>query len=253
MNKTVLAAVSAALLLPLAACGSGGDTSGGGGTTITVFAAASLTSTFTELGKEFEAAHDGVHVTFSFGGSSDLVSDIQNGAGADVFASADTTNMATLTKDGTAGAPHDFATNVLEIATPPGNPAGIKTFADLGKPGVKVVVCADGVPCGTAAAEMEQRTHVTIHPVSEEQSVTDVLGKVESGDADAGLVYVTDVKAAAGKVTGVPFPQSKEVVNTYPIAVLKDSKDAALAQQFADFVLGAQGQKVLRDAGFGRP
>ncbi|GAB4012031.1 molybdate ABC transporter substrate-binding protein [Nocardioides ultimimeridianus] len=250
MNQklTVLAAMSAALLIPLAACGSKDS-----GTTITVFAASSLTSTFTELGTEFEAAHPGVHVTFNFGGSSDLVSAIQGGAGADVFASADTTNMDALSQDGTATDPKDFATNVLEIATPPGNPAHITGFADLGKAGVKVVVCADGVPCGTAAATMEQKTGVTIHPVSEEQSVTDVLGKVESGDADAGLVYVTDVTAAGDKVTGVPFPQSKQVVNTYPIAVLKDSSQAATAQEFVDFVLGAQGQKVLKDAGFGQP
>jgi molybdate transport system substrate-binding protein len=256
MNKPVLAAAAAALLLPLAACGSNdqaGGSGGGSGTTLTVLAASSLTGAFTEIGKEFEAAHSGVHVRFSFGGSSDLVSDIQNGAPADVFASADTANMDVLTKDGTATGPRDFATNVLEIATPPGNPAHVRSFADLGKPGVKVVVCADGVPCGTAAAEMEQRTHVTIHPVSEEQSVTDVLGKVESGDADAGLVYVTDVKAAGTRVTGVPFPQSSQVVNTYPIAALKDSQDATLARQFVDFVLGAQGQKVLKDAGFGKP
>ncbi|HWU20801.1 MAG TPA: molybdate ABC transporter substrate-binding protein [Nocardioides sp.] len=247
-KKTVLAAISAALLVPLAACGSKDA-----GTTLTVFAAASLTSTFTELGTEFEAAHPGVHVVFDFGGSSDLVSAIQGGAGGDVFASADTATMDELSQDGTATDPKDFATNVLEIATPPGNPAHITTFADLAKAGVKVVVCADGVPCGTAAATMEQKTGVTLHPVSEEQSVTDVLGKVESGDADAGLVYVTDVTAAGDKVTGVPFKESKQVMNTYPISVLKESSQATTAQQFVDFVLGAQGRKVLQDAGFGRP
>ena len=247
------AALAAALLVPLAACGSKDDGGGAKGETITVFAAASLTSTFTALGKQFEADHDGVSVKFSFGGSSDLVSDIQNGAPADVFASADTANMDKLTGDGSASDPKEFASNVLEIATPPGNPAKITSFADLGKPGVKVVVCADGVPCGTAAEQMEQKTHVTLHPVSEEQSVTDVLGKVESGDADAGLVYVTDVTAAGDKVTGVTFPESKEVVNTYPIAALKDSSHASTAQEFVDYVLNAAGQKVLQDAGFGKP
>lgn len=247
-QKTLLAVTAAVLLLPLSGCGSKD-----GGTTITVFAASSLTATFTELQAEFQAAHPGVHVALNFGGSSDLVSAIQGGASADVFASADTTNMEVLTKDGTATGAEDFATNVLEIATPPGNPAHITGFADLGKPGVKVVVCADGVPCGTAAAAMEQKTGVTIHPVSEEQSVTDVLGKVESGDADAGLVYVTDVEAAGAKVTGVPFAQAKQVVNTYPISVLKDSGESTTAQQFVDFVLSAQGQKVLKDAGFGQP
>ena len=260
MKKNLFAAVAAAaLLLPLAACGSSDDSASDGGSggsssqTLTVFAAASLTDTFTELGKEFDAANPGVHTTFSFGGSSDLVSQIQNGAPADVFASADTANMDKLTSDGTATDPQNFASNVLEIATPPGNPAGIKSFSDLGKSGIKVVVCADGVPCGSAATQMEKATGVTIKPVSEEQSVTDVLGKVESGDADAGLVYVTDVKSAGSKVTGVPFPESSKVVNTYPISTLKDSQNSALAKKFVDFVLSSDGQKVLQDAGFRKP
>lgn len=253
IKRSLLAAIGAALLVPLAACGSSDDGGSSSTQTITVLAAASLTSTFTELGKEFEQAHSGTKVKFSFGGSSDLVSDIQNGAPADVFASADTANMDKLTGDGTASDPQNFATNVLEIATPPGNPKGIKTFADLGKPGVKVVVCADGVPCGTAAETMEDRTGVKLKPVSEEQSVTDVLGKVESGDADAGLVYVTDVTAAGDKVTGVPFAESDQVVNTYPISVLKGSDHSSLAKEFVDFVLSSAGQKVLKDAGFGQP
>jgi len=256
LKKSVVAVVAAAALLPLtAACGSSDDSSGSGGgsKTLTVFAAASLTDTFTKLGKEFDAKHPGVHTKFSFGGSSDLVSEIQSGAPADVFASADTTNMDKLTSDGTATDPKNFASNVLEIATPPDNPAKISSFADLGKAGTKVVVCAPEVPCGSAAQQMEKKTGVKIKPVSEEQSVTDVLGKVESGEADAGLVYVTDVKAAGDQVKGVPFPQSSEVVNTYPIAPIADSKQSALAKQFIDFVLSADGQKVLRNAGFRKP
>jgi len=254
--KRLFAATAAALLIPLAACGSSDDSSSGGSggsddQTLTVFAAASLTSTFTEIAKDFEAAHDGVNVKLSFGGSSDLVSQIQSGAPADVFASADTANMDKLGKD--AEDPKDFATNVLEIATPPGNPAKITGFQDLGKSGVKVVVCAPEVPCGAAAQQMEQKTGVTIKPVSEEQSVTDVLGKVTSGEADAGLVYVTDVTAAGKQVTGVPFPESSKVVNTYPIAPVADSDHSDLAQEFVDYVLSSDGQKVLADAGFGKP
>jgi molybdate transport system substrate-binding protein len=240
----------------LAACSDDSDDGGGGGgdTTLTVFAAASLTKTFTEIGKEFESQHDGVKVEFSFGGSSDLVSQIQQGAPADVFASADEANMEKLTSDDLQeGDPVDFASNTLEIATPPGNPAGITSFADLGKDGVNVVVCAPEVPCGAAAVKAEQATGVTINPVSEEQSVTDVLAKVSSGEADAGLVYVTDVAAAGGSVEGVTFPESSEIVNTYPIVALKDSKNAELAQEFIVLVSNATGQGILEEAGFAQP
>lgn len=250
--KRLFAATAAALLIPLAACGSNNSSSGSGSNeTLTVFAAASLTDTFTELGKDFEKAHSGVTVKFSFGGSSDLVSQIQSGAPADVFASADEPNMDKLGSD--AVDRKDFATNILEIATPPGNPAKITSFKDLGKPGLKVVVCAPEVPCGAAEQQMEQKTGVKIKPVSQEQSVTDVLGKITSGEADAGVVYVTDVTGAGSKVTGVKFPESSEVINTYPIAEVKDAKQASLAKEFVDYITGADGQKVLQDAGFGKP
>jgi len=234
------------------------DDSDGGGSgddaTLTVFAAASLTNTFTEIGKEFESQHDGVEVEFSFGGSSDLVSQIQQGAPADVFASADEANMEKLTGDDLqAGDPVDFASNTLEIATPPGTPAGIASFADLGKDGVDVVVCAPEVPCGAAAVKAEEATGVTINPVSEEQSVTDVLAKVSSGEADAGLVYVTDVAAAGDSVEGVTFPESSDIVNTYPIVALEDSKNADLAQEFIDLVTSDTGQSILEEAGFAKP
>jgi molybdate transport system substrate-binding protein len=238
-----------ALVAPLAACGDDNGDAGGGSQTLTVFAAASLTKTFTQIGKDFEADHDGTTVKFSFGGSSDLVEQIQSGAPADVFASADTANMDKLGDD--AENRKDFATNVLEIATPPGNPAHIASFADLAKPGVKLVICAPEVPCGAATAQVAKDAGVTLKPVSQEQSVTDVLGKVTSGEADAGVVYVTDVKGAGDSVEGVTFPESSSVVNTYPIATVKDSKNAKLAKEFQDYVLSDDGQKVLADAGFG--
>ena len=176
-------------------------------------------------------------MTFSFAGSSDLVDPAEQGAPADVFASADTNNMTkAVTAKLVAGSPTDFATNTLEIAVPPDNPAKVTSFADLSKPGVKLVVCAAQVPCGAAAAKIETATNTTLKPVSEENAVTDVLGKVESGEADAGLVYVTDVKGAGDKVKGIPFDESKEAVNTYPIAALTASKNADLAGQFVQLV-----------------
>ncbi|GAB7005175.1 molybdate ABC transporter substrate-binding protein [Nocardioides sp. AN3] len=241
-----------ALVVPLAACGSSDNSSGGSDhETLTVLAASSLTKTFTELGRKFESAHPGTTVKLSFGGSSDLVEQITSGAPADVFASADAKNMDKL--GGDAENRRNFASNVLEIAVPPGNPATITGFADLAKPGVKLVVCAPAVPCGAATAAVAAKAGVTLKPVSEEQSVTDVLGKVTSGEADAGVVYVTDVKAAGDKVEGVAFPESSSVVNTYPIATVKDSKHAKLAREFLDLVVGADGQQVLADAGFGKP
>jgi molybdate transport system substrate-binding protein len=262
LRRTGAALAVASLLLSVAACGddsssdagSGSGSGSGSGTTLTVYAAASLTQTFEAIGKEFEAEHDGVSVEFSFGGSSDLVAQLQQGAPADVFASADEANMDKLTSDDLqADDPQPFATNTLEIATPPDNPAGISSFADLAGDGVKVVVCAPEVPCGAATVKAEEATGVTLSPVSEEQSVTDVLGKVTSGEADAGLVYVTDVEGAGDDVTGVPFPESADIVNTYPIVALKDSDHADLAQDFVDLVLTDKGQGILEEAGFAQP
>jgi molybdate transport system substrate-binding protein len=222
--------------------------------TVTVFAAASLKATFTKIAADFEAENPGTKVTLNFAGSSDLVSQITQGAPADIFASADTNNMAKLSGAKLIdGAPANFATNVLEIAVPPSNPASISVFGDLAKPGVKVVVCAPQVPCGTATETVEKASGTTLKPVSEESSVTDVLGKVTSGEADAGLVYVTDVKAAGEKVKGIPFPESDKAVNTYPIATTATSKNKDLARAFIAMVTGSEGQKVLTAAGFGAP
>lgn len=260
--KRIIGTLAAALLLTtVAACGGSSDSAGDTDdakapepTTLTVFAAASLKGTFTEIGKQFEAANEGVTVTFNFAGSSDLVAQIQQGAPADVFASADTKNMDKATGDDLVeGAPIDFAKNTLEIATPPDNPADVDSIDDLADSDVKVVLCAVEVPCGAAAAGVEKAAGIDIKPVSEEQSVTDVLGKIISGEADAGLVYVTDVKGAGDKVLGVEFPESAEVVNTYPIAALSGSENADVAKAFAAFVAGPEGQAVLEAAGFAKP
>nr|WP_300048924.1 molybdate ABC transporter substrate-binding protein [uncultured Nocardioides sp.] len=230
------------------------DPGGDGGTTLTVFAAASLTSSFEQLGESFEKSHEGVQVDFNFAGSSDLVAQVQSGAPADVFASADEANMDKLTADDLQGSdPELFATNTLEIATPPDNPADVQSLEDLANPEINLVICAPEVPCGAASQSVAEAAGVTLEPDSEEQSVTDVLGKVTSGEADAGLVYVTDVITAGDAVQGIELPESASVLNSYPIATVADSENADLAQAFVDLVLSDEGQQVLADAGFGRP
>jgi molybdate transport system substrate-binding protein len=256
--KRGFAVVGAVLLVAgLGACGDDGEDAvpeeTEESTTLTVFAAASLTRAFEEIGDDFESGHDGVEVEFNFAGSSDLVSQIQGGAPADVFASADEANMEKLAVEDLVGAPETFATNVLEIAVPPGNPAGVSSLQDLEKPGINLVVCAPEVPCGAATQRVAENAGVTLKPVSEEQSVTDVLNKVVSAEADAGLVYVTDVKAAGDDVEGVTFPESADVVNVYPVATVSDSENADLAQEFMDLVLGQDGRAVLAELGFGQP
>ncbi|MDT5078922.1 MAG: molybdate transport system substrate-binding protein [Mycobacterium sp.] len=249
----------------LSGCGSSTDSSkssssgapamtGPSGASLMVFAAASLKQSFTQIGEQFKTDNPGAAVEFNFAGSSDLVTQLTQGATADVFASADTKNMdKAIQANLVAGTPVNFASNVLTIAVAPGNPKGIKTFQDLAQPGLNVVVCAPQVPCGSAATKIEQATGVKLAPVSEESSVTDVLGKVSTGQADAGLVYVTDVEGSGGKVTGIDFPESSQAVNTYPIAALKDSGNADLANKFVSYVTGEAGQKVLNQAGFSKP
>ncbi|MFC8597581.1 molybdate ABC transporter substrate-binding protein [Isoptericola sp. NPDC057191] len=249
---------TAAAVAALAGCGAqpGDDEAaapGGGTTTLTVFAAASLKASFEDLAEQFEATHDGVDVQLSFAGSSDLVAQIQQGAPADVFASADTANMDKLAADDLVSEPRDFATNTLEIAVPPGNPAGVEDLADLADPDVKLVLCAPAVPCGAASAKVADAAGLDLRPVSEEQSVTDVLGKVIAGEADAGLVYVTDVAAAGDDVEGVELPESSSAVNTYPIAPVADTDQARLAHDFVDLVLSDDGQQTLAGYGFAAP
>jgi molybdate transport system substrate-binding protein len=246
-RRLLLAGVAAALLLGACAPAPPAD----GRTDLVVFAASSLNPTFATLGKQFEATHPGVTVKFSFDGSAALVDQLKAGAPADVFASADRANM---DKAGTGGlvveSPVQFASNVLTLIVPKGNPARI-TGVDASLEGRKLVICADGVPCGTATKNLADALGVTLKPVSEETKVTDVRTKVESGQADAGIVYVTDAKAADGKVETLPIAGADKVRNDYLIATVKGSEHAALAAEFIALVTGEPGRRALRTAGFG--
>ncbi|MCX2929530.1 molybdate ABC transporter substrate-binding protein [Mycobacterium sp. CVI_P3] len=249
--------VAGLLVAAGAGCGSSSQPSAtvpAGQQKITVFAAASLKKTFTEIGDQFSEDNPGATVDFSFAGSSGLVTQLTQGAPADVFASADTKNMDKVAQAGLlAGDPVNFTSNTLTIAVAPGNPKGINTFSDLTRPGLAIVVCAPQVPCGSATQAVETRTGVKLTPVSEESSVTDVLNKVVTGQADAGLVYVTDAAGAGEKVSAVPLPEAAGVVNTYPIAILKEAGNPSLASKFVDYVTGPLGQQILAKAGFGKP
>lgn len=265
MKFRILAAASVGAALLVAGCGTGQRAAGPaadgavtaapeGSSTLTVFAAASLKDTFTALGRQFETENPGTKVTFNFAGSSDLGQQIVQGAPADVFAAASDSTMKTVSDAGqTAGAPAVFAKNQLEIAVAAGNPKGIASFADLARPELKVVVCAKGVPCGDAELKIEAATAIDVKPVSEEPDVKSTLSKVQSGDADAGLVYVTDVAAAKGAVQGVAFPEAAQAITNYPIAVVKTSKNAGLAQRFQALVTGEPGREALQAAGFQAP
>jgi molybdate transport system substrate-binding protein len=221
--------------------------------TITVFAAASLMGTFTELGKQFEAAHPGDTVKFSFGGSSTLATQITSGAPADVFASAAPANMDTVVKAGDASNPQDFAKNTADIAVPPNNPASVTSVSDLAKSSVKVALCQPAVPCGVVAAEVFKNAGITVKAVTLQPDVKSVLTQVELGNVDAGMVYVTDVKAAGSKVKGVTIPASQNASTLYPIAAISSSKEPAIAQAFVAYVLSPAGQQVLAAAGFEMP
>ncbi|BDE14186.1 MULTISPECIES: molybdate ABC transporter substrate-binding protein [Mycobacterium] len=224
------------------------------GRSIVVFAAASLNKAFTQIGTRFKADNPGTDVKFNFAGSSDLATQLTQGATADVFASADTAQMDKVAKAGLLAAdPVAFATNTLVIVTAPGNPKHVASFGDLAAPGLDVVVCQRPVPCGAATARVEDATGTHLHPVSEELSVTDALNKVTSGQADAALVYLTDAQNAGAKVTTVKFPEAAGAVNVYPIATLKKAPQAALAQKFLALVTGDAGQQILREAGFVKP
>jgi molybdate transport system substrate-binding protein len=221
--------------------------------TITVFAASSLNAAYTAIGKEFEKTHPGTMVTFTFGGSSMLVSQIQQGAIGDVFASADQPNMQKLINAGlTVQSPIVFARNGLEIVVGRGNPKHITSLADLARSGLVVVLCAPVVPCGHYASQALQKAGVSVQPASQEADVKAVLTKVALGEADAGIVYVTDVKAAGGAVEGVAIPPAVNVVAEYPIVILKDSQNRALARAFLSYVL-TDGRPILVRYGFTNP
>lgn len=255
--KKLAVLVCAALALSLAACSSSKDNakkdSGKLSGSITVFAAASLTGTFTTLGSQFQSAHPGTKVTFNFGGSGTLATQINQSAPADVFASAAPKNMQTVVDAGNANTPATFVKNTGEIAVAPANPQHIASVADLAKPGVKVALCETTVPCGVVAGEIFANAKVTVTATAREPDVKSTLAVVESGEVDAGIVYVTDVKAAGSKVVAVPIPAAENATTVYPIATLKHSKNAALAQTFVDFVRSSTGQGVLTAAGFLSP
>ncbi|WNM25459.1 molybdate ABC transporter substrate-binding protein [Demequina capsici] len=221
--------------------------------TVTVLAAASLTDVFTEIADDFEAAHPGVKVSLSFAGSSTLAEQVLEGAPADVLATANEATMAQVS-DQIGTDPQIFATNTLTIAVPSGDPAGIGGLADLTRDDVRLVVCAPQVPCGAATQKVADAEGVTLSPVSEESNVTDVLGKVASGEADAGIVYVTDLARADG-VEQVALDGADAAVNLYPITSLPggDGSPTSLADAFVQAVLSDAGQAVLARAGFGAP
>ena len=221
---------------------------------ITVFAAASLTDAFTELGDAFTAANPDASVTLNFASSSDLAVQIGEGAPADVFASADQPNMAKLTDGaGTIEAPEVFATNRLEIIVEPGNPLEIAGVADLADPDLIIVTAAPEVPIGKYAEEVLTKAGVAMTPSSLEENVRAIVTKVVLGEADAGIVYATDVRAAGSAAEGVEIPAELNVIATYPIAVPSGSANQDSAAAFIDFVLSPDGQAILSSYGFGRP
>ena len=220
---------------------------------VTVFAAASLQDAFQELATSFEAAHAGVHITFDFQGSQDLVTALDGGSPADVLATANNSTMTDAASKGLVGEQTEFATNVLTLIVPAGNPAGVTGINDGSLDKADLVICAPEVPCGEATQKLAAELGVTLNPVSEEQKVTDVRGKVESGEAQAGIVYTTDAAKAGDKVEAIALPPNS-VINHYPIALTKSAANSQAAQAFIDYILSPEGQKVLQDTyGFGAP
>lgn len=261
-----LAGAGAAALISLSACSSSsGDSPAGSSDTsgsaspklsgsVTVFAAASLKESFTTLGEEFEKQHPGTRVSFNFGGSDTLAASITSGAPADVFAAASPKTMAIVTdRKDAVGTPATFVRNQLEIATLPGNPGKVSSLKDLTESGLKVVLCDRTVPCGAAAQKALDAGGLKLTPVSYEQDVKSALTKVELKEADAAVVYRTDVKAAGDKVEGVEFPESAKAVNDYPIALLRNADNAPAAKAFIALVRSAEGRRVLGGAGFLEP
>jgi molybdate transport system substrate-binding protein len=251
-SRIRLTAVLAVAALALAACGGDDDSGGSSGAAsaseIKVFAAASLTAAFTKLGEDFTAANGGTRVLLNLAGSQALATQIQQAAPADVFASADIANMDKV-KD-LVNTPQNFASNLLAIVVEKGNPKDVKGLEDLANPDLKVVLAAEEVPAGKYAKQVLDKAGVSVTPVSQEDNVKAVVTKVSLGEADAGIVYVTDVTAGGDKVEGVDIPEGQNVTATYPIATVKASKAQDKAQAFMDLVLSAEGQQVLKEYGF---
>jgi molybdate transport system substrate-binding protein len=254
-------AVTASLLLT--GCSSADDTAKGASTatagddglkgTVNVFAAASLTESFTTLGKQFETANPGVTVKFNFAASSALAESISQGAPADVFASASAKTMAAVVKDGDAKNPRTFATNTMEIAVPPDNPGKVTSLTDLARPGLKIALCQAQVPCGVTALAAFKKANLTVKAKTLGADVKSVLTTVELGEVDAGVVYRTDVQAAGSKVKGIDIPAGQNASTAYPIATLTKAPNAAAAAAFEKYVLSAAGTEVLTAAGFTAP
>jgi molybdate transport system substrate-binding protein len=252
-TRTILLAGIAALAL--AACGSTSSPAASAtpdpfSGSITVFAASSLTSAFNTAEKGLELDHPGFKATYSFAGSQNLVTQIINGAPADVIATANTDTMAQLTAKGLVGTPQKFCQNELEIAVAPGNPLGIKTLADLNNAGVKLVIGDPSVPVGEYVTNIEATDSLHFTPVSLQLSDAAVLEQLESGDANAALVFVTDVIGAQGKVTGVPIPSAQNKIGTYEIAAVTASSNQAAAQAFVTSAVSGDIQTELLSAGF---
>lgn len=257
-----LAAAAVGLAVATAACGSDADTTVPGGSggdlvvsgEVVVFAAASLTDAFTELGDAFVAANPDASIVFNFAASSELVAQIVEGAPADVYASADLDDMARLTDAGAgAGDPVVFAGNRLEIVVGPGNPLGIGGVEDLADDDLILVLCSPTVPCGRYAAQVFERAGVAPAPASYEANVRSVLTKVTLGEADAGIVYVTDVLAAGDDAQGVGISVDLDVAAEYPIAVTAEAPNPDGARAFVDLVLGDTGRQILAAYGFSSP
>lgn len=258
MNVRTLALAFVAAL-SLAACGGVATTSSSPAPDrvsgdLTVLAAASLTAAYNQIGHDFMKAHPEARVTFSFGGSSTLVTQILQGAPADVLASADQPNMQKLVDGGLAdGQPAVFTQNRLQIVVQAGNPKKIAGLADLANPNLVVDLCAPAVPCGSYATQAFARAGVKVTPKSQEQDVKSVVTRVSLGEADAGIVYTTDVKAGGTTVEGVDIPADQNVIATYPIVRVKGTRNPVTASAFIDWVVGATGQKILAQYGFTRP
>lgn len=221
--------------------------------TVTVYAASSLTDVFTQLGKDFEASHPDTHVRFSFGSSSTLATQLGQGAPADVFASASVDSMQQAREAHAVGRATNFASNIAEVAVAPDARDWITSLADLAKPGVKVALCEEDVPCGALAETVLHNAGLTVHPATRQLDVKSTLATVTDGQADAAIVYVTDVQAAGSSVVGVRIPASVNSTTTYPIAVVSASEHPDLASEFVRLVRSAAGQAALKAAGFGSP
>jgi molybdate transport system substrate-binding protein len=268
LTRTAPAMAAVLTLFAASACSSSGHPSSAAGSstpatsstsapalsgTIEVFAASSLQEAFTTLGQSFEQAHTGVSVKFNFGASSALAQQINQGAPTDVFASASPKNMTQVVQAKHASSSQNFVKNVMEIAVPPSNPGQVQSVADLARSGVKVALCQPQVPCGATANAVFANAKITVHPVTLEPDVKSTLSKVELGAVDAGVVYVTDVRAAGSKVKGIEIPAATNASTEYPIAALTSASNSAGAQAFVAYVLSDAGRAVLTADGFEQP